>query len=79
VYVRLAGDWADQGGAVHAAGEFVDIDAITLAKLEEQGVVDSAGQPDGDEPQGEDWWGPGDGTTAADDGDAPDADEDTAE
>jgi hypothetical protein len=27
------------GGSVHRAGEFVDVDAITLAKLEACGVV----------------------------------------
>lgn len=78
MYVRLAGDWADQCGAVHTAGEFVDIDVITLARLEEQGVVESAGEPDGEEPKGEDWWGPGDSSTTADEADAPDADEETA-
>jgi hypothetical protein len=44
VYVRLAAAWADPSGAVHDAGEFVDVDVVTLAELEEQGVVENAGE-----------------------------------
>jgi hypothetical protein len=44
VYVRLAAAWADPSGAVHDAGEFIDVDVVTLAKLEEQGVVENAGE-----------------------------------
>jgi hypothetical protein len=44
VYVRLAAAWADPSGAVHGAGEFVDVDVVTLAELEEQGVVENAGE-----------------------------------
>ncbi len=54
MYVRLAVAWADPTGAMHCAGEFVDIDVVTLAELEEQGVVENpeeAGKPE--------WWGPG--------------------
>jgi hypothetical protein len=54
VYVRLAVAWADPTGAVHRAGEFVDVDVVTLAELEEQGVVENpeeVGKPE--------WWGPG--------------------
>lgn len=54
MYVRLAVAWADPSGALHRAGEFVDIDVVTLAELEEQGVVENpeeAGKPE--------WWGPG--------------------
>ena len=40
VYVQLAGVWTDPAGVAHRAGEIVDIDAITLAELEEQGVVE---------------------------------------
>jgi hypothetical protein len=55
VYVRLAGVWADPTGKVHDAGDFVDIDAVTLARLEERGVVDNPGE----DIQGPDWQGPG--------------------
>jgi len=44
VYVRLAMPWADPSGTVHDAGEFVDVDVVTLAELEEQGVVENAGE-----------------------------------
>jgi len=44
VYVRLAMPWADPSGTVHCAGEFVDVDVVTLAELEEQGVVENAGE-----------------------------------
>ncbi|WP_020521295.1 hypothetical protein [Catelliglobosispora koreensis] len=37
--VRLALAWTDPFGVPHGAGELVDIDAVTLAELEEQGVV----------------------------------------
>ena len=42
MYVRLATDWADPSGAVHGVGDLVDIDIVTLAELEEQGVVENA-------------------------------------
>lgn len=44
MYVRLAMPWADPSGTVHGAGEFVDVDVVTLAELEEQGVVENAGE-----------------------------------
>jgi hypothetical protein len=83
VYVRLAVDWADPTGAVHSAGEFVDIDVVTLAELEEQGVVENpeeVGRPEWVGPGAPDesteqWVGPGDESEGADDADAPDADE----
>ncbi|HEY3008560.1 MAG TPA: hypothetical protein VGJ63_10940 [Micromonosporaceae bacterium] len=37
--VRLTVAWTDPFGLVHEAGDVVDIDAVTLAELEEQGVV----------------------------------------
>lgn len=55
MYVRLATAWADRTGTVHRAGEVVDIDAITLAELEEQGVVENAGE----EIERPEWVGPG--------------------
>jgi hypothetical protein len=52
VYVRLARGWTDAGGADHGAGDLVDVDAITLAELEADGVVAAAdGEP-------ESWPGP---------------------
>lgn len=50
VAVRLARGWVGYGGSVHRAGEFVDVDAITLAKLEACGVVTcwEATEPPGD-------------------------------
>jgi hypothetical protein len=83
VYVRLAADWADPTGAVHGAGEFVDVDVVTLAELEEQGVVENpeeVGRPEWIGPGKvedvtEAWIGPGDEIEAPDDADAPDADE----
>ena len=44
MYVRLSAAWADPSGAVHDAGEFVDVDVVTLAELEERGVVENAGE-----------------------------------
>lgn len=54
MYVRLAAAWADPSGAVHGAGEFVDVDVVTLAELEEQGVVENAGEENEE-------FGPGEG------------------
>ncbi|MFD0593641.1 hypothetical protein ACFQZ4_14935 [Catellatospora coxensis] len=34
--VRLALAWTDPFGIAHGVGELVDIDAVTLAELEEQ-------------------------------------------
>ena len=83
VYVRLAANWADPTGAVHGAGDFVDVDVVTLAELEEQGVVENpeeAGRPEwtgpgkAEEPT-QAWIGPGDESDGADEAEAPDADE----
>jgi hypothetical protein len=66
--VRLAFAWTDIFGLTHRAGELVDIDAVTLAELEEQGVVENMSEtaPDkwigpGSPPSGEPdkWIGPG--------------------
>jgi hypothetical protein len=48
VYVRLATAWTDADGVAHGAGDVIDIDAVTLAELEEQGLVDNL---DGQEPE----------------------------
>ena len=83
MYVRLAANWADPTGAVHGAGDFVDVDVVTLAELEEQGVVENpeeAGRPEwtgpgkAEEPT-QAWIGPGDESGGADEAEAPDADE----
>ncbi|MDG4765185.1 hypothetical protein O7632_13930 [Solwaraspora sp. WMMD406] len=42
VYVKLDKDWTDGSGVSHAAGEMVDIDAATLAKLQQEGIVDES-------------------------------------
>lgn len=51
--VRLAVAWTDPFGVAYVPGDLVDIDAITLAELEEQGVVDNMGDP-----KSEGWTGP---------------------
>lgn len=61
VYVRLAQDWTDAAGSAHSAGDMVDVDAGTLAELEEAGIV--AG-PGGDGGESESWPGPTSSTTA---------------
>jgi hypothetical protein len=53
VYVRLARDWTDSTGAAHAAGEMVDVDAVTLAELEATGVVSSVEKGDWAGPTGD--------------------------
>ena len=70
MYVRLAVTWTDSAGVSHAAGEIVDIDAITLAELEEGGVVDEIEvlEPDSTSTpkEGDDSWiGPGAGKAKA--------------
>ena len=68
MYVRLAMPWADPSGTVRGAGEFVDVDVVTLAELEEQGVVENAGEdfeetefigPGESEDEGQQFIGPG--------------------
>ncbi|MDT5037384.1 MAG: hypothetical protein QOE03_2569 [Micromonosporaceae bacterium] len=55
VYVRLAQGWTDGGGAAYDAGDMVDVDPVTLAELEADGVVASADRSDsGTDP----WPGP---------------------
>jgi hypothetical protein len=51
VLVRLAAEWTDPFGVAHDAGDVVDIDVITLAELEERGVVHNMSEP-------EEWNGP---------------------
>lgn len=56
--MRLAVPWTDPAGVSHAAGEIIDIDAITLAQLEEGGVVDEIKEPEGTKTD-DGWIGPG--------------------
>ncbi|MEH0937367.1 hypothetical protein [Micromonospora psammae] len=42
--VRLSAPWTDPDGTVRSPGETVDVDAVTLARLEEHGMVEN---PDG--------------------------------
>lgn len=37
--MRLTGDWTGPDRARHHAGELVEVDNVTLAELEAQGVV----------------------------------------
>jgi hypothetical protein len=39
VQVKLARDWTDPTGAAHHAGDIVEVDTVTLAELEQTGVV----------------------------------------
>lgn len=57
VYARLEKDWTDPSGVDHSAGEMVDLDAGTLAKLEEEGVVSEWIGPTS-EKVGTNWIGP---------------------
>lgn len=40
MYVRLAVAWTDPTGTVHKPGDVVDVDVVTLAEMEEQGVLE---------------------------------------
>ncbi|WP_036372608.1 hypothetical protein [Micromonospora sp. ATCC 39149] len=44
MHVRLSAAWTDPRGTVWAPGDAVEVDAVTLAALEEQGMVET---PDG--------------------------------
>ncbi|SCE69236.1 hypothetical protein GA0070216_101396 [Micromonospora matsumotoense] len=39
--VRLSAYWTDPNGTVRSPGETVDVDAVTLARMEEQGMVEN--------------------------------------
>ena len=59
VHVKLAKAWTDGSGTTHSAGESVDVDAATLADLQEKGVVSDAQQwagPTGPMPTDPDSW-----------------------
>jgi hypothetical protein len=64
VNVRLAKDWTDGAGTAYSAGETVEVDAATLARLETAGIVvgpeDGGGETDWPGPTGTDpdWPGP---------------------
>ncbi|RBJ03190.1 hypothetical protein DRA43_15820 [Micromonospora provocatoris] len=40
MHVRLSASWTDPRGTVWAVGDTVDVDAVTLAELEEKGMVE---------------------------------------
>ena len=40
MHVRLSAAWTDPRGTVWAVGDTVDVDAVTLAELEEKGMVE---------------------------------------
>jgi hypothetical protein len=67
VYVRLAREWVDGTGASHSAGDMVDVDAATLAQLEESGVVTPVDEGEADAP-GTDGFGVGPGREPEADG-----------
>jgi hypothetical protein len=59
VHVRLDQQWTDPDGNTHAAGDTVDVDAATLADLQQKGIVQEGTEwagPTGTE--GTDWAGP---------------------
>ncbi|WBB95113.1 MULTISPECIES: hypothetical protein [unclassified Solwaraspora] len=58
VYVKLEQDWTDPSGASHGAGEMIDLDAGTLAKLQEEGVVAEEWIGPTGEKVGTNWIGP---------------------
>ncbi|GAA1603284.1 hypothetical protein [Catellatospora bangladeshensis] len=57
--VRLALAWTDPFGIAHGVGELVDIDAVTLAELEEQGVVENMTEAPKPTVESSAWVGPG--------------------
>ncbi|HEY0700228.1 MAG TPA: hypothetical protein VGD43_20790 [Micromonospora sp.] len=61
VYVKLDDAWTDDAGVTHAAGEEVDVDAGTLAKLQAEGIVGG---------ETNEWAGPGASTEWAGPGSA---------
>ena len=66
VAVRLARGWVGYGGMVHHPGDLVDVDAVTLARLEASGVVtpcesvDRWAGPTGDDDERTIAWSPAD-------------------
>ncbi|WP_329102580.1 hypothetical protein OG792_24320 [Micromonospora sp. NBC_01699] len=58
VYVQLVQGWTDEAGVNHPAGEMVDVDAATLARLQAEGIVGEAGGGAGGGGVGTDWVGP---------------------
>jgi|HigsolmetaAR206D_1030411.scaffolds.fasta_scaffold01252_8 hypothetical protein len=61
VYVRLEKEWTDGDGVGHSAGDMIDVDAATLAKLQAAGIVAGEGVEPGAKggpTEGTDWLGP---------------------
>ncbi|MEV4628303.1 hypothetical protein AB0J90_18730 [Micromonospora sp. NPDC049523] len=57
VYVQLVQGWTDDAGVNHSAGESVDVDAATLARLQAEGIVGETGSGTGGGAD-TDWVGP---------------------
>jgi hypothetical protein len=61
-YVRLDKDWVDDNGVAHTAGEMLLIDAPTLARLSDEGIVGDSSTEDQEDWQAdwqeEQWSGP---------------------
>jgi len=57
MYVRLSASWKDSDGKTYSPGETVEVDQVTLAKMEMAGVVDgvvtaaTSGKPGLSDPQ----------------------------
>ncbi|MFI6757860.1 hypothetical protein ACIBF5_01765 [Micromonospora sp. NPDC050417] len=58
VYVQLVQGWTDEEGVNHAAGEMVDVDAATLARLQAEGIVGEEGGGSGGGGDHKEWVGP---------------------
>jgi hypothetical protein len=61
VQARLEKSWTDDSGKTYSAGESVDLDAATLAELQEKGIVKSWAGPTSSQPTSK-WAGPTDTT-----------------
>jgi hypothetical protein len=58
VQARLEKAWTDDSGKTYSAGESVDLDAATLAELQEKGIVKSWAGPTAPPSDTKKWAGP---------------------
>jgi hypothetical protein len=58
VHVKLDKAWTDDDGTTHSAGETVDVDAATLAELQEKGIVGDGNEWAGPTASPDAWAGP---------------------